>query len=313
MTDKHDTTAIRSIKLPRHRLKSVAASLLRWSPSTKNAMPQHEQITIVCISDTHNTKPVLPSGDLLLHAGDLSNNGSFEEIQAQLHWLSAQPHSQKVVIAGNHEVLLDAQFMVAHPERDYPSNQERTLQDLDWGSIKYLCDESITLEFPAQASDNDGRRTLKIFGSPRTPQYGTSAFQYPRHDAVWTDHVPSDTDILLTHGPPYKHLDGALGVGCRDLALEVERVRPRLVVFGHIHVDYGQEDVTFNNLRKDYERIRASESGWMTVLVMVLRLVCMWLVPRGLRRHVSSTTLVNASVVGGEHHEYLNPPIVVKV
>ena len=62
------------------------------------------KVKIVCISDTHNTQPEVPPGDILIHAGDLSQSGSIEEIQAQLDWLKAQPHEHKVFIAGNHDL-----------------------------------------------------------------------------------------------------------------------------------------------------------------------------------------------------------------
>lgn len=35
---------------------------------------------IVCISDTHNCNVKLPAGDVLIHAGDLTNMGSKSEV-----------------------------------------------------------------------------------------------------------------------------------------------------------------------------------------------------------------------------------------
>lgn len=34
----------------------------------------------VCISDTHNRNVALPKGDVLIHAGDMTNNGSYAEV-----------------------------------------------------------------------------------------------------------------------------------------------------------------------------------------------------------------------------------------
>jgi len=62
--------------------------------------PVEDPIAVVCISDTHNLQPQLPDGDLLLHAGDLTEAGTFQELQEQLDWLNNQPHRHKVVIAG---------------------------------------------------------------------------------------------------------------------------------------------------------------------------------------------------------------------
>lgn len=94
--------------------------------------PTSNAIRIVCISDTHNLQPELPDGDLLLHAGDLSQRGSFDEIQAQLDWLNAQPHKQKIVIAGNHDLLLDPEFVDRFPERII-ERAGTARSDLRWG------------------------------------------------------------------------------------------------------------------------------------------------------------------------------------
>ena len=56
-----------------------------------------------------------------------------------------------------------------------------------------------------------------------------------------------DTDVLITHGPPFGVLDktNILGphLGCEELAKAVSRIKPRLHVFGHIHGGYGREAV----------------------------------------------------------------------
>ena len=325
-----------SLSLPRRRLRSLASKLYKLYPSPPTQPTVQPEITVICISDTHCTQPSLPSGDLLLHAGDLSNVGSFDEIQAQLHWLSAQPHKYKVVIAGNHEVLLDPRFLKTHSHWNRASNVGRTAKDLDWGDVLYLQDSSLTLEFDVnvlmqnsqQASgdekedgqnrkDDKNVRTLKIFGSPTTPQYGTSAFQVPRTDDVWSHKVPDDTDILLTHGPPYGHLDGPLKSGCSWLAQEVARVRPALVVFGHIHVERGVEEVMFHKVSCAFEGIQGAWKGKVAVVGMTLRV----LTARGLqllglgrlRSRDKMTRLVNAAVVSGEKYELRNDAIVVTI
>lgn len=47
---------------------------------------------IICISDTHNQHhsltDKLPDGDMIIHAGDVSVNGSLEEINNFLIWYS---------------------------------------------------------------------------------------------------------------------------------------------------------------------------------------------------------------------------------
>jgi 3',5'-cyclic AMP phosphodiesterase CpdA len=46
---------------------------------------------IVCISDTHNSTPRLPEGDVLIHAGDLTNQGSYSEVQSPFSIIPRRP------------------------------------------------------------------------------------------------------------------------------------------------------------------------------------------------------------------------------
>lgn len=137
-----------SIRLPGQRKRRVARRLLKLHlvcvlPA---AQPSREDtLRVVCISDTHNTRPELLFGDVLIHPGDLTETGSFDDIQTELRWLSSQPHQYKVFVAGNHDVLLDGEFLKEPPERRYGSLH--TKEDLDWGSVIYLQNSSVTLDF----------------------------------------------------------------------------------------------------------------------------------------------------------------------
>ncbi len=80
-----------------------------------------------------------------------------------------------------------------------------------------------------------------MFNLPHSPDY-VSAWR----------RIPSDTDVLVTHGPPIGHGDlcsSGHRAGCADLLAEVlGRVRPSHHVFGHIHEGYGStrmEDTLF--------------------------------------------------------------------
>jgi hypothetical protein len=85
---------------------------------------------------------------------------------------------------------------------------------------------------------------LRIWGSPVTPLYGgafglSSAADRRRVYA----RIPEDTDVLITHGPPFGILDSSpdsgLHSGCRELFDAVMRLRPKLHVFGHVHGAHG--------------------------------------------------------------------------
>ena len=53
--------------------------------------------------------------------------------------------------------------------------------------------------------------------------------------------IPEDTDVLVTHTPPYGILDrdGSILYGSRVLLERVRTIRPHLHLFGHIHKSCG--------------------------------------------------------------------------
>jgi predicted phosphodiesterase len=67
---------------------------------TKVFEPKVRKTRIVCISDTHNQTPRLPKGDVLIHAGDLTNQGSLSELKKTVAWLEQADFEAKIVIAG---------------------------------------------------------------------------------------------------------------------------------------------------------------------------------------------------------------------
>jgi predicted phosphohydrolase len=247
-------------------------------------------IRVVCVSDTHGKHPTIPEGDILIHAGDLSVSGTRHEIQVMLDWLSMQPHLHKIVIGGNRDTFL------SEPES----------KELHWHGMFYLRDSSVLLHFPIG-------RSLRFYGSPRTPKYGHGVFQYPRKRSleVWEGTVPLDTDVLITHGPPFAHLDLA-GRGCKGLLRELWRTRPLLHVFGHIHGGHGVELVRFDAVQEGYEQACAGKGihGLAKMLWgLFVRLIKMWTWwPR-----VGDTVLVNAAVIGGLQDQSLREAIVVDI
>ena len=66
---------------------------------------QYRKTRFVCVSDTHNTSPEtgafkLPEGDVLIHAGDLTKQGSQTELRKALDWIEGANFEEKIVIAG---------------------------------------------------------------------------------------------------------------------------------------------------------------------------------------------------------------------
>lgn len=182
---------------------------------------------ITLISDTHCYEPEVGSGDLLVHAGDFLSSGHSNESPRVGEWLGRQAKNFKnvVCIAGNH----DWDFSFKGPQE----TQEFFNQFAD--NIHYLCHESIEI---------DG---IRIFGSPYTPEFNHWAFNVPRDriGMLWSD-IPQNTDLLVTHGPPYGILDQAAPhlsserLGCRGLAQVVQEIEPKWSVHGHIHGGRGR-------------------------------------------------------------------------
>ncbi len=68
--------------------------------------PELRKTRIVCVSDTHNACPAdgafkLPKGDVLIHAGDLTRQGTFKELKKTLDWIEEAEYEVKIVIAGD--------------------------------------------------------------------------------------------------------------------------------------------------------------------------------------------------------------------
>lgn len=185
---------------------------------------------IVCISDTHTQHHRLdmPEGDLLIHAGDITNRGSIVDAIKLNKWLGTLPYKHKVVIAGNHDFCFEDYYNA--------SVQEMT-------NCIYLHDSQVTID------------KYVIWGSPYTPTFSNWSNMRDRGPEIrrhW-NMIPDNTNILVTHGPPYGILDLTdtnEHAGCEDLKDIVMRIKPFLHVFGHIHEGYGQleyKGITFVN------------------------------------------------------------------
>ena len=89
----------------------------------------------------------------------------------------------------------------------------------------------------------------KFYGSPWSPRFFDWAFNADIGDDIqkWWDKIPTETDILITHGPPHKILDqcrDGYNAGCPILLKEIQtRIKPMYHIFGHIHEAYGMKKV----------------------------------------------------------------------
>jgi Icc-related predicted phosphoesterase len=300
--------------------------------------PSQPQIRVVCISDTHNNiVQDVPPGDILIHAGDLTVDGGIPEIQEQVDWLASLPHKEIIVISGNHDTYLDP--------RTRPSlREDQRIGSINWGRIHYLQHRRLSLTITVASKDGDGEETvdsrthllaqqtrhrrLTVYGAPQIPACGpmnVHAFQYLRGRDAWSETVPEDVDILITHTPPKYHADLPLpsGMGCEHLAAEVKRVKPTLHVFGHVHWGAGKEVVWWDGCHDAYENGMKIESKWSHGLLNpwlwgnVIRVTY-----RGVRGLIwnrvwggqgSHTVMVNAAQMYGNTGKLGNPVQVVDI
>ena len=161
---------------------------------------------ILHISDTHGKHQLLkdlPEADFIVHTGDITEDGTEEEVKDFIEWFSQLPYKHKIFIAGNHDNCL------------YGANIEG-LPD----NVHYLCNNSITIDgikfygVPMFLQDDLDGNFLELFGR-----------------------IPDDTDVLLTHQPPLGILDEQDGINYGDYTLfkRVMDVRPKCHLFGHLH------------------------------------------------------------------------------
>ena len=173
---------------------------------------------ICLLADTHRNhrEVTIPSCDLLIHAGDFCrfeerDEETLEDVDA---WFAEVPAARVIAVGGNH---------------DFPLY----LREFRFDHAEFLEDSGT--EF----------RDLKIYGSPWCPDLVNFAYfaPGPQLRERWRA-IPSGIDILVTHVPPHGILDlptaGNVHLGCPFLRAELDRIRPRLHVFGHVHASHGQ-------------------------------------------------------------------------
>lgn len=198
---------------------------------------------IIAISDTHNQHKdlVIPDCDVLIHAGDFSNRGTYTEAMTFIEWFASQKAKHKIFIAGNHD-------HIAQKEPYLFSN-------LVPRHVTYLNDSEHIID------------NIKFYGSPWTPffydwsfngiesreEQGTNYIGGPGSCTPDDKHpllakvfskIPLNTNVMICHGPVRAgNLDitrEGVVVGSRELTKAVEKLPSiRAVIGGHIHEGYG--------------------------------------------------------------------------
>ena len=173
----------------------------------------------------HGFLPDLPGGDILIVAGDLTASDELYQYEKFHDWALSMDYYYIVVVAGNHDNLLQKNREIIGPLG---------------GDIVYLEDSG--WEY----------KGVKFWGSPWSSRFTginphCCAFtgKNDKEIAPKWDLIPSDTDILICHSPPYGVLDltsRGKHVGSPSLQMALfTRLNPKLFVCAHIHEAYGTE------------------------------------------------------------------------
>ena len=219
------------------------------------------KMRITHISDTHNKhnqlNSKLPGGDLLIHSGDITSLGRKDEVVRFVKWFNGiDNYTNKIFIAGNHDMTFDSERLLrdklAHFEGRTEYDTECAEGKPDWLDallVSELNPNVFYLENSFVILDD-----IKIWGSPISPTFGYGwAFNKDRGseiNEVW-NHIPIDTDIVITHSPIYGYNDRASNtnqnVGCEDLYHRLHEVKPHLHFAGHIHEAYGYSVIPYKD------------------------------------------------------------------
>jgi len=200
---------------------------------------------IVAISDTHNrhNKIQIPECYILIHCGDWTSRGYEDEVRNFAQWLNKQNAKHIIAIPGNHELEF---------ERNLPSSLEWFKEECP--NAHLLIDQAVEIE------------GIKIYGSPVQPFFcdwawnrASNATGYHSHGKSYFpppikphwDAIPNDTNILITHSPPYGILDKTTyangeprpeNLGCELLMNRIKELKDLdLHFFGHIHAPGGNQ------------------------------------------------------------------------
>jgi predicted MPP superfamily phosphohydrolase len=217
------------------------------------------KMRITHISDTHNKhnqlNGLLPGGDLLIHSGDISSLGRKSEVERFVKWFNdIDNYTNKVFIAGNHDMTFDREILLRDKLAYFDGKTEYDTECAEgkpaWleellgihlrPNVFYLENSFVMLD------------DIKIWGSPITPSFGYGwAFNVDRGydiNQIWNQ-IPTDTDIVITHGPIHSYCDrtdrGGLNVGCEQLYHRLNEVQPQLHFSGHIHEAYGYRNTNW--------------------------------------------------------------------
>lgn len=264
--------------------------------------------------------------------------GKLSEHKRTVALLKSLPAPLKIVIPGNHDLTLDRAYCSERP-RLYEWDHDHTEEELTEAISLYTNDEAIEagivylVEGTRSFTLANGAQ-MTVYVSAYTPEFYDWAFPYPRdldrfnnsESATPSNPVPSfdsDSDpgpsdvytgkavnLMITHGPPKGVLDKtATGqdVGCEHLMRAVQRCKPLLHCFGHIHEGSGSKRMMWSTA---HDFVLAAESNTMMqnydLLSEQQRMFVGYIDATNIR-HGAETVFVNASIMNLQYEPVQKP------
>lgn len=202
---------------------------------------------IVHLSDTHGDEIEVPNGDILIHTGDFTRwRNSVEDAKKLNDWFGRLPHPHKIVVPGNH----DSDGAVAEYRRIFTS-------------ATLLIDEETTVA------------GIRIYGTPWSMPFGSWSWMRTEEGLrVIYSKIPEGVHVIASHGPAYgfndlvERFNGKIcefemeHTGSKALLETVERVKPKVLLSGHIHEAYGvmnNGSTTFYNSAINTKQMRPTQ------------------------------------------------------
>lgn len=185
-----------------------------------------KSVRIAHMSDTHNLllstmkKDFLPHGNILVHSGNFTANGTAQEFVQFNEWLKsvADLYHYRLVVLGHRDVKVFG-------------NDWDAMKKLLPNATHVICHDEVTV------------LGIRFYGAPwhwgHRANYSVRAGA-PASTTGRFDDIPFGVHVLITHGPAYDRLDVTYSGdskdhwGSRELAEALRKCRPGLHLHGHI-------------------------------------------------------------------------------
>jgi Icc-related predicted phosphoesterase len=192
-------------------------------------------VKICAISDMHGYFIDIPKCDVFIIAGDI--NYSYNDVwfmNEVSDWLNTYSNKFDIalIVFGNHDDIIYMDKDIDKLTHRLPTN------------VKVLI------------NDYYDYKGYRFYGSPNClyiPYFKNTLSEIVLKEVF--SKIPKDTDVLITHSPPYGigdvPIDQRIHLGSKSLLDKVKEVKPKIHIFGHIHSGqkYTMEDgIEFYNV-----------------------------------------------------------------